>query len=82
MVYVLFDTAASGTMSLDDPLSTGFRIIGGPHYRAGTQVAATGDVNGDGRGGLLLDAPDPRSGGVFVLFAGHYVSRKAGRGHE
>jgi len=57
VVYVVFDTPRTGTVSLDDPTLHGFRIIGGPYYRAGMDVAAAGDVNGDGRGDILLSAP-------------------------
>jgi len=57
VVYVLFDTPRTGTVSIEDPSLHGFRIIGGPYYRAGTEVTAAGDVNGDGRGDILLSAP-------------------------
>jgi hypothetical protein len=57
VVYVVFDTPRTGSVSLDDPRLDGFRIIGGPYYRAGTEVAAAGDVNGDGRPDIILTAP-------------------------
>ena len=57
VVYVVFDTARTGAVRVDDPGLTGFRIIGGPYYRAGTSVADAGDVNGDGRADILVSAP-------------------------
>ena len=58
VVYVLFDTPRTGTVSLGDPALHGFRIIGAKAYdSAGFDVASAGDVNGDGRGDILLTAP-------------------------
>ncbi len=57
VVHVVFATSRTGTVSIDDPALRGFRIIGGPYYQAGMAVAAAGDVNGDGRGDILLSAP-------------------------
>ncbi len=57
VVHVVFATSRTGSVSIDDPALRGFRIIGGPYYEAGVDVAAAGDVNGDGRGDILLSAP-------------------------
>ncbi len=58
VVYVVFSTARTGTVSLGDPTLRGFRIIGAKSYdSAGFNVTSAGDVNGDGRGDILLTAP-------------------------
>jgi len=58
VVYVLFDTPRTGTVSLGDPTLHGFHIIGAQAYdQAGFNVTSAGDVNGDGRGDILLTAP-------------------------
>ncbi len=57
VVYVVFDTPRTGTVAIDDPGLHGFRIVGGPYYDAGLAVASAGDVDGDGRGDILLSAP-------------------------
>ena len=58
VVYVVFSTPRTGTVSLDDPTLHGFRIIGAkPYDSAGVNVTSAGDVNGDGRGDILLTAP-------------------------
>jgi FG-GAP-like repeat/FG-GAP repeat len=58
VVYVVFDTPRTGTVSLSDPTLRGFRIIGARAYEtAGLNVTSAGDVNGDGRGDILLTAP-------------------------
>src|SRR5271165_821528 len=58
VVYVLFDTPRTGTVALGDPTLRGFRIIGAKAYdSAGYDVTSAGDVNGDGRGDILLTAP-------------------------
>lgn len=57
-VFVVFPTSRTGTVSLQDPTLHGFRIIGAhPYDTAGLNVTAAGDVNGDGRGDILLTAP-------------------------
>jgi hypothetical protein len=57
-VYVLFATPRSGTVSLGDPTLHGFQIVGAhPYDEAGFHITAAGDVNGDGRGDILLSAP-------------------------
>jgi len=57
VVYVVFDTPRTGTVALGDPSLHGFRILGGPYYDAGFAVTSAGDVNGYGRGDILLSAP-------------------------
>lgn len=58
VVYVLFSTSRSGTVSLGDPTLHGFKILGARSYdEAGFHITAAGDVNGDGRGDILLTAP-------------------------
>jgi hypothetical protein len=68
VVYVLFDTPRTGTVALGDPALRGFRIIGAQAYdQAGFNVTSAGDVNGDGRGDILLSAP---RGGFVCASAG------------
>lgn len=58
VVYVIPNTPRSGTVRLGDPSLGGFEIIGARSYDvAGFHLAAAGDVNGDGRGDILLTAP-------------------------
>ena len=75
--YVLFGrstgfAASINLSSLDG--STGFRLDGVAAYdRSGRSVAAAGDVNGDGRGDLIIgaDNADPNgndSGNSYVVF--------------
>jgi hypothetical protein len=71
-VYVVFGSAATGTLDLDNLGAGGFAIVGGRNYRAGLGVAAAGDVNGDGRPDLLLSAPRKNGykvpGSAFVVY--------------
>ncbi len=58
VVYVLFGTSRTGTVSLGDPTLRGFKIVGAQAYdEAGFHITAAGDVNHDGRGDILLTAP-------------------------
>ena len=58
VVHVLFDTSRTGTVSLADPTLHGFEIFGArPYDNAGFNITSAGDVNGDGRGDILLTAP-------------------------
>jgi large repetitive protein len=71
-VYVVFGSAATGTLDLDALGGGGFTIVGGRNYRAGLGVAAAGDVNGDHRPDLLLSAPRKNgykvAGSAFVVY--------------
>jgi hypothetical protein len=77
LVYVLYGKSDTGAVDLSQPLDSthGFRITGpvGPNG-LGTAVAAPGDVNGDGRGDLLLGAPYTSgntrtgNGAAYVVF--------------
>ena len=58
VVHVLFDTSRTGTVQLADPTLHGFEILGArPYDNAGVNITYAGDVNGDGRGDILLTAP-------------------------
>lgn len=58
VVHVLFDTSRTGTVQLGDPTLHGFEIFGArPYDNAGNSITYAGDVNGDGRGDILLTAP-------------------------
>ena len=75
-VLVLFGRTDVGTVGIDLLGKGGYSIVGSaPDERLGSSVAAAGDVNGDGRGDLLVGAPwaSPdgrhRAGTAYVLFA-------------
>lgn len=72
--YVIFG-GGSGPADLGNLGSRGFRIDGPAAFgKAGTRVAAAGDLNGDGRADLMLTAPrlpvegTDSNGKVFVVY--------------
>ena len=67
-VYVVFGKATGTQVDLDAIAAGagGFRITGVAGENAGTSVTGLGDVNGDGRGDILLTAPG--SGKAYVVF--------------
>ncbi len=75
-VYVVFGKTGGGVVDLDNVARGvgGFRIVGqAAGDQAGWSVAALGDMNGDGRGELLIGAPTnagggTKSGAAFVVF--------------
>lgn len=73
--YVVYGTTSTPTIELTALGDRGFRIDGHePGDTAGHSVSYAGDVNGDGRGDLIVGAPeaDPggwsNSGSAFVIF--------------
>lgn len=72
-VYVVFGSADRTTVDLGDLGTRGFRIDG----IAGSAVAAAGDVNGDGRGDVIVGAPlahaVPVGAGASVFGGAAYV---------
>jgi hypothetical protein len=74
-VYVVFGTRSTARVDLKHLDSGGYRIAGAEKGQdAGFATAAAGDVNGDGRGDILVGAFLPlagyRGGRVYVVF-GH-----------
>jgi hypothetical protein len=76
-VDVVFGRAGNAPVDLDALGTGGFTLYGAaPGDRAGSRVAAAGDVNGDGIDDLLIAAPDADPGGldaagiVYVVFGG------------
>ncbi|MCE3289842.1 MAG: hypothetical protein K0R83_1854, partial [Caulobacter sp.] len=83
-VYVVFgrDTATEGQFGADLMLSAldgsnGYRILGvNPQDRAGSSLAAAGDLNGDGIGDMIIgaaysnraDGNSYAAGGAYVVF--------------
>ena len=67
-VYVVFGKATGTQVDLDAIAAGvgGFRITGAAGENAGMAVTGLGDVNGDGRGDILLTAPG--SGKAYVVF--------------
>jgi hypothetical protein len=75
LAYVVFGRPATTTVDLTALGSGGFRIDGAAAGdRAGGTLASAGDVNGDGRGDLVVaaDGADPRqrrdAGTTYVVF--------------
>jgi FG-GAP repeat protein len=77
--YVVFGRSDPGALDIRRPDGGAYRILG-PRLaargqgRAGVSVAATGDVNGDGRPDMIVGAPDagrrcsPEEGAAYVVF--------------
>jgi hypothetical protein len=71
--YVVFSKALAGNVALDELAQDGFRMDGWPRSLAGVGVAGIPDLNGDGRGEIIVGAPglvpgEERSGGAFVVW--------------
>lgn len=70
-VYVVFGRALGGLVDLATLGAGGFRIDGAETYDfSGSSLAGAGDVNGDGRGDVIVGAPGGGNtpGKVFVVF--------------
>ncbi len=71
--YVIFGKASTAAVDLLAPGSAGYRINGAAGDNLGTGLASPGDVNGDGRADLALNAiladnnGRTNSGSVYVL---------------
>ncbi|TCZ56279.1 VCBS domain-containing protein [Roseicella aquatilis] len=83
--YVVFGKAGGGTVDLDDlaagTSSLGFKILGeSSNDYLGQSIAAVGDMNGDGRGDLLVAAPWNDSDGSVDNGAAYVVFGRAGGG--
>ncbi|MDQ3983154.1 MAG: integrin alpha [Actinomycetota bacterium] len=91
--YVVFGSAGATDVRLANLSDRGFEIRGGPgRDRAGTALAAAGDVNGDGLDDVLVGAPWAGARGrwaagvVYVVFGSESsspvsVRELEGRGH-
>ena len=73
-VYVIYGQAAGGNVDLGALGARGIRVQGsGADDQLGGSVASVGDTNGDGRGDLLIGAPDAdrrgraASGAAFLI---------------
>jgi hypothetical protein len=82
--YVVFGRARPGRLDLRRPDGAAYRILGPGRSgaggglrqaRAGTSVAAIGDVNADGRRDMIIGAPgagrrcSPEEGAAYVVFS-------------
>lgn len=73
-VYVVFGTSATTKIDLENLGASGFRIDGDETSGfLGSAVASAGDVNGDGRGDLVIGAPGRKvngtnSGAAYVIY--------------
>jgi hypothetical protein len=82
--YVVFGRAGPGRVDLRAPNGAAYRILGPGRNgangglrqaRAGSSVAAIGDVNGDGRRDMIIGAPgagrrcSPEEGAAYVVFS-------------
>ena len=65
-VFVVYGKADTFTVDVGSLGGKGFRIDGAPGDHAGSAVAPAGDVNGDGRGDLLIGASG--TGRAYVVF--------------
>ena len=65
-VFVVYGKADTFTVDVGSLAGKGFRIDGAPGDHAGSAVAPAGDVNGDGRGDLLIGASG--TGSAYVVF--------------
>ncbi len=69
VAYVIFGGNSARPIDLGSLGAGGFRITADPLVIGlGTQVAAAGDVNGDGLNDLALVAPEPANGVAYVVF--------------
>jgi hypothetical protein len=63
---VIFGAASTATVDTANPGARGFQITGGSSL--GTAATSAGDVNGDGRGDVLLDGSGSEDRGVVAVF--------------
>ncbi len=78
-VYVIFGPVGGLPKKLGDLGARGFQIIGAAAGdRAGTAVAAAGDVNGDGLGDILVGAPRVADSGAEGAGAAYLVYGRTG----
>ena len=72
--FVVFAKTVTGDLDLDELGGGGIRLDGPAGGRAGLGVGGVGDVNGDGRGEILVGAPtaatgaEARPGAAYVVF--------------
>jgi FG-GAP repeat/Putative Ig domain len=75
--YVVFGKSSSSPVDLDVPGASGFRIDGDTYSGTGTSVAGAGDVNGDGRGDVVVGAPYAGRNGSFGVGSAYVVFGKS-----
>ncbi|HEX8205140.1 MAG TPA: hypothetical protein VF587_03675 [Solirubrobacteraceae bacterium] len=78
--FVVFAKSLTGPVNLDELGDAGIRLDGPDGARAGLGVGGVGDMNGDGRGEILVGAPTAATGPGFRPGAAYVVFGRAAGG--